>query len=589
VAIRKPPVAVETESRRLLVAKRPVPVDLRALRELAVEPRVDVAVHDERAQFEVERVVQHVRRIGGQRRRRSEHQCDRAGQALRAPRREEDGTYLSEVPESAISFKIALMLIARSRASNPPVTRAPSLQPSHSPPEEVIMSACSPFRASPRGLRLPARLRSVYAAGLPTRPRPPCRTRPAARRPRARRRRRQGRAHVGVLKVLEELNVPIDCIAGTSMGALVGGGYASGIPPRASRSSSPASTGRRWWAASASATCRRSSRSAPAPRTATISSWASRTSVSCCRPASSHEQHRGPAALLRRTRPRADRFRQAADSLPRSRDRHDQRRHGRDRQRRPGDRHARQHGHSRRIRAGRDGKVHPLRRGMVRNIPVDVARDLCADVVIVVNLVEEEVQREKLRTATQLLGRSTDVMIVANENLQLESLTDKDIRIDVFMGDITTADFERCRTRSRWARRRPGLPRTDWQSSPSGGAVPAWRTAVTSGQDIEARLAAVKFEGLERVNTAYLETRAEMHAGDTVDTRRSVRKPGACLRCRNSNRCPTRSAATRPTRRWNGGRKKEPRAELPQVRPGLYGTEDGDLGFVVYGKHTRTC
>jgi NTE family protein len=37
-----------------------------------------------------------------------------------------------------------------------------------------------------------------------------------------------GIAHVGVLKVLEEQNVPIDCIAGTSMGAIVGGLYASG-------------------------------------------------------------------------------------------------------------------------------------------------------------------------------------------------------------------------------------------------------------------------------------------------------------------------------------------------------------------------
>ncbi len=31
----------------------------------------------------------------------------------------------------------------------------------------------------------------------------------------------KGGAHVGVLKVLEELRVPVDCIAGTSMGALV--------------------------------------------------------------------------------------------------------------------------------------------------------------------------------------------------------------------------------------------------------------------------------------------------------------------------------------------------------------------------------
>jgi NTE family protein len=38
----------------------------------------------------------------------------------------------------------------------------------------------------------------------------------------------RGSAHVGVIKVLEELGVPIDYIAGTSMGAIVGGMYAAG-------------------------------------------------------------------------------------------------------------------------------------------------------------------------------------------------------------------------------------------------------------------------------------------------------------------------------------------------------------------------
>ena len=41
----------------------------------------------------------------------------------------------------------------------------------------------------------------------------------------------RGGAHLGVLEVLEELHVPVDCIAGTSMGALVGGAYATGISP----------------------------------------------------------------------------------------------------------------------------------------------------------------------------------------------------------------------------------------------------------------------------------------------------------------------------------------------------------------------
>jgi len=38
----------------------------------------------------------------------------------------------------------------------------------------------------------------------------------------------RGGAHVGVLKALEELNIPVDYIAGTSMGAIVGGFYAAG-------------------------------------------------------------------------------------------------------------------------------------------------------------------------------------------------------------------------------------------------------------------------------------------------------------------------------------------------------------------------
>ena len=39
----------------------------------------------------------------------------------------------------------------------------------------------------------------------------------------------KGAAHIGVLKALEELKVPIDIITGTSMGAFIGGLYATGM------------------------------------------------------------------------------------------------------------------------------------------------------------------------------------------------------------------------------------------------------------------------------------------------------------------------------------------------------------------------
>jgi NTE family protein len=40
-----------------------------------------------------------------------------------------------------------------------------------------------------------------------------------------------GGAHLGVLKVLEENNIPIDYIVGTSMGSIIGGAYAGGMSP----------------------------------------------------------------------------------------------------------------------------------------------------------------------------------------------------------------------------------------------------------------------------------------------------------------------------------------------------------------------
>ena len=42
----------------------------------------------------------------------------------------------------------------------------------------------------------------------------------------------RGIAHIGVLKVLEEMRVPIHCVTGTSMGSIVGGTFAAGLTPK---------------------------------------------------------------------------------------------------------------------------------------------------------------------------------------------------------------------------------------------------------------------------------------------------------------------------------------------------------------------
>jgi len=45
----------------------------------------------------------------------------------------------------------------------------------------------------------------------------------------------RGAAHIGVLEVMEKLRIPVDCVAGTSMGALVAGTWAAGMSPATMR------------------------------------------------------------------------------------------------------------------------------------------------------------------------------------------------------------------------------------------------------------------------------------------------------------------------------------------------------------------
>jgi NTE family protein len=401
----------------------------------------------------------------------------------------------------------------------------------------------------------------------------------------------KGGAHVGVLKVLEELRVPIDCIAGTSMGALVGGGYASGIPADGLEEFI---VGIDWKSVVGGAGLRdlqtieqkragvtysnnlelglknkRVVLPAGLVNTSSIEDLL-RTYVARSRAKTDFDELPIPFRAV------------ATDMLNGSMVVLDS-----------GDLAT-----ALRASMAIPGAFAPVESngqilsdgGMVRNIPVDVARELCADVVIVVNLVELPVETEKLKTATQMLGRSMDVMIVANETLQLQSLTDSDIRIDVEMGTIGTSDFERVpetiplgETAARLVSaqlEKLAIPESQYQ---------AWRKAVTSGQDIETRLAKIEFKGLERVNPEYLESRAKVKEGTLVNTNKistEARRMSALPEFESVSYVLSGTPES-PTLEW-WPKEKAYGPNYLKLDLGLYGSEGGDLGFVVYGKHTRT-
>jgi len=401
----------------------------------------------------------------------------------------------------------------------------------------------------------------------------------------------KGGAHVGVLKVLEELHVPIDCIAGTSMGALIGGGYAAGIPADELEKFLVAID----WKRVVGSQGRRDLEPIEQKRSG---------------PTYSNEFEFGvtpdglatPAGLINtsnvedllRVYVARARLETDFDKLPI-----------------PYRAVATDMVSSKMIVLGEGDLATAMRAsmaipggfapvimdkmilsdgGLVRNIPVDIARNLCADQVIVVNLVEPDANPMKLQGATQLLSRAMDVMIIANEELQLSSLKPGDVRIDVIMGDITTADFERVPETVPLgidAARRMSAELSKY-SVPEAQYV-AWRTSVTQSQKMEGQLAGVRYEGLKRVNPDYLAQRQQVQPGDPLDIVTISEEAQRISALQDFESVSYRLDGDRgsPTLTWLPHEKRIGPNYL-RLDLGAYASREGDVTFALYGRHVRT-
>jgi len=81
--------------------------------------------------------------------------------------------------------------------------------------------------------------------------------------------------------------------------------------------------------------------------------------------------------------------------------------------------------------------------GVVRNLPVDVVRAMGADVVIAINIGTPLSKREELDTFFAIAGQTNGFLINRNTHAQIRTLKDGDLLITPDLGDITTASFTR--------------------------------------------------------------------------------------------------------------------------------------------------
>ena len=332
----------------------------------------------------------------------------------------------------------------------------------------------------------------------------------------------KGAAHVGVLSVLEELRIPIDCIVGTSMGALVGGTFASGMDAKELEKAVSAIS---WQEAIA-----RSGLRAKVPMRRKLAGNTYSNSLEfgvhdggLVAPSgliSTQNVDLTIQYLVARSRGISDfdrlpiPFRAIATDMQ----------NGEMVVLRKGDLAL-----SMRASMAVPGAFAPVSidgrilgdGGLTRNVPVDIARETCADVVIAVAVPNPAPTPEQLRSPLTLMARTLDVLINANERQQLETLGPDDVKIVIDMGDIGSASFDRvpdaipvgraAALAQRDELARYSLPEAEFR---------AWRAATSRQGREPVTLAAVNIVGAERANPDFIRAAFGLEAGDTVDNRK---------------------------------------------------------------------
>jgi NTE family protein len=158
--------------------------------------------------------------------------------------------------------------------------------------------------------------------------------------------------------------------------------------------------------------------------------------------------------------------------------------------------------------------------GIVRNVPIDIVREMGADIIICVDVDKPMATRKELGGSFSILNQMIDIMMKKNVKEQVKTLGPQDVYINPELGELGSGDFDKAAEISRLGEKAArekidSLKRySASESEYADFAARHHREQVT-----EVKVANVKIEvkGESKISPDYVASRLTVKPGDTVD------------------------------------------------------------------------
>jgi len=157
--------------------------------------------------------------------------------------------------------------------------------------------------------------------------------------------------------------------------------------------------------------------------------------------------------------------------------------------------------------------------GLVRNLPVDVAREMGADVVIAVDVGTKLAGKDEIDNALAIVYQMSGLLTVKNTEIQIQNLRETDVLITPDIGDkISSADFDKLDEAIPLGYAATEAMQEQLQKySLSESAYRAWRQQISNCVDGQPQVHFVSLNNQSRFSDAVISDLITIQPGKTLD------------------------------------------------------------------------